>query len=106
MSPVDITAPNLTRYPRFSDIQATAVTCTIEEGDVLFLPSFWWHEVNSSPSRGRNIAVNYWFKPVLVICRLCCISHLKFFEKEFPCPKCGFNINKAYNHLLREFMGI
>jgi cupin-like protein len=33
----------------------------VGEGDVLYLPAFWWHEVVSSPDdHGRNIAVNYW----------------------------------------------
>lgn len=43
MSPVDILAPNLTRFPKFA--QASPLVCEIEAGDILFLPSFWWHEV-------------------------------------------------------------
>lgn len=36
----------------------------LEEGDVLYLPAYWHHEVKShpDPEEGLNIAVNYWFK--------------------------------------------
>lgn len=36
----------------------------LEEGDVLYLPAFWHHEVKSRPdaSESLNIAVNYWFR--------------------------------------------
>eukprot|EP01128_Nolandella_sp_AFSM9_P001201 TRINITY_DN11309_c0_g1_i1.p1 TRINITY_DN11309_c0_g1~~TRINITY_DN11309_c0_g1_i1.p1 ORF type:complete len:554 (-),score=66.98 TRINITY_DN11309_c0_g1_i1:65-1627(-) len=90
MSPVNIRNPNFTNYPLFSDIAPTAVHCTVEEGDVLYLPSFWWHEVQSTPDISqRNIAVNYWFNP--------------FYEKEFPCPHCRLKINSDYSHLLRKY---
>ena len=60
MSPVDILKPNYDRFPKFKD--ARALNCTINEGDVLFMPSFWWHEVQSYPSKQeqRNVAVNFW----------------------------------------------
>ena len=60
MSPVDILKPDYQRFPKFKE--ALALNCTINEGDVLFMPSFWWHEVQSSPSKEeqRNVAVNFW----------------------------------------------
>lgn len=60
MSPVDILNPDYRRFPKFKE--ARALNCTINEGDVLFMPSFWWHEVQSYPSREepRNVAVNFW----------------------------------------------
>ena len=50
----------LKRFPRFAE--ARPVNCTIDEGDILFMPSFWWHEVYSWPNEQekRNLAVNYW----------------------------------------------
>ena len=45
MSPVDITAPDLARFPAFGDAAHTQLTCHAEAGDLLFLPAFWWHEV-------------------------------------------------------------
>ena len=61
MSPVDILKPDYNRFPKFKEAQA--LNCTINEGDVLFMPSFWWHEVQSYPSENepRNLAVNFWW---------------------------------------------
>ncbi|KAI4327887.1 hypothetical protein L6164_020298 [Bauhinia variegata] len=36
--------------------------CTIKAGEILYLPSMWFHHVRQSPDeRGRTIAVNYWY---------------------------------------------
>ena len=66
----------------------TMLECTVERGDVLYLPSFWWHEVQSSPDEfGKNIAVNFWYHPV--------------FDKEFPCANCSLHYNyESYASLL------
>jgi hypothetical protein len=42
---VNITAPQLDRFPLFA--KAKQVRCEVFEGDVLYLPSNWWHEVMS-----------------------------------------------------------
>ncbi|KAL7187883.1 hypothetical protein ACSBR1_037854 [Camellia fascicularis] len=35
---------------------------TVKAGEILYLPSMWFHHVRQSPdSRGRTIAVNYWY---------------------------------------------
>ena len=69
MSPVDITsAPDdLARFPRFSE--ARRLECSLEPGDALFMPAFWWHEVRSSPDQQerRNLAVNFWYVVVYSI---------------------------------------
>lgn len=88
MSPVDPIRPNLECFPRFATAQP--VHCTIRAGDMLFLPSWWWHEVRSAPDEfARNIAVNFWYSPV--------------FNKEFPCPECPLEFNVAnYGDALDE----
>ena len=60
-SPIDINAPNLTRFPRFA--QAKPCVCTVRAGDMLFVPAFTWHNVFSWPDAEDrfNIAVNLWF---------------------------------------------
>ncbi|KAG9450399.1 hypothetical protein H6P81_010364 [Aristolochia fimbriata] len=36
--------------------------CTVKAGEILYLPSMWFHYVRQSPdSRGRTIALNYWY---------------------------------------------
>jgi len=85
MSPVDISKPALDRYPLFK--KTSYLNCTIGPGEMLYLPSFWWHEVKSSPDKlHRNIAVNYWYTPYL--------------DKQFPCPSCRLFVNPLYDHLL------
>ncbi|XP_006818312.2 bifunctional peptidase and (3S)-lysyl hydroxylase Jmjd7-like [Saccoglossus kowalevskii] len=86
MSPVDILKPEFQRFPEFG--KTFPLNCTIDEGDILFMPSFWWHEVQSYPSSTthRNVAINFWYEP--------------FFTKEFPCPTCPLDVNPIYAHLL------
>ncbi|KAL5546910.1 hypothetical protein UlMin_006597 [Ulmus minor] len=36
--------------------------CTVNPGEILYLPSMWFHHVKQSPDdQGRTIAVNYWY---------------------------------------------
>jgi len=87
MSPVDIKKPNEDSYPLFKN--AKSMRCSIGAGEVLYLPSFWWHEVASVPDQlKRNIAVNYWFTP--------------FLNKEFPCSSCRLFVSPEYNNLFEE----
>lgn len=60
MSPVDIANPDLDEFPKFA--RARRLECTLRPGDVLFMPAFWWHEVQSrpDPKERRNLAVNFW----------------------------------------------
>ncbi|BFZ04950.1 hypothetical protein BsWGS_07989 [Bradybaena similaris] len=86
MSPIDLLQPDLERFPKFSQVRP--LNCTIQAGDVLYMPSFWWHEVQSKPSihEHRNLAVNFWYEP--------------FLTREFPCQECGLDVNSKYTHLL------
>lgn len=86
MSPVDILRPDFKTFPMFS--KAKPLNCTVGKGDVLFLPAFWWHEVQSYPSKktGVNLAVNFWYEP--------------FLKKEFPCATCKLDFNSFYRHLV------
>ena len=61
MSPVDITDPDYERFPNFAHTKR--LKCTLKPGDVLYMPAFWWHEVQSYPDalEQRNLAVNYWY---------------------------------------------
>lgn len=67
MSPVDITNPDLERFPGFTKARRTE--CSLRPGDVLFMPAFWWHEVQSYPDmeEKRNIAVNFWYLNYIAI---------------------------------------
>lgn len=59
-SMVDIDAPDLARFPRFADALAVAQVAELEPGDALYMPSLWWHAVQSS---GDVCAmINYWWR--------------------------------------------
>lgn len=56
MSPVDVEAPNLSKFPEF--VNAQLIIAVLMPGDALFIPSGWWHQVRAlSPS----LSVNFWF---------------------------------------------
>jgi hypothetical protein len=42
-SPVNVRYPNFTKYPLLKKVKG--MICEIEEGETLYLPSHWWHEV-------------------------------------------------------------
>jgi peptidyl-lysine (3S)-dioxygenase / protease len=57
---VDPDFPDLKQYPLFE--HANPIHVTLQKGDVLYLPSLWFHQVKQSPDElGRAIAVNFWF---------------------------------------------
>ena len=53
-SPVNISHPDLRRHPRFP--AARRLTCRVEAGETMFLPSYWWHEVTSLGTDPRQVA--------------------------------------------------
>lgn len=54
---VDPMCPNLEAYPRFAD--ATPIVGTVSAGEILFMPSFWWHHVTSL---SVSISVSQWWR--------------------------------------------
>ncbi|NJD31814.1 MAG: cupin-like domain-containing protein [Gammaproteobacteria bacterium] len=59
ISVVDVSNPDLGRYPQFAEALAAAQVAEMEPGDALFVPSMWWHHVESLSS--FNLMVNYWW---------------------------------------------
>ncbi|MDF3022402.1 MAG: hypothetical protein K0Q92_3705 [Steroidobacteraceae bacterium] len=59
ISMVRLEAPDLVKYPRFTEALAASQYAELEPGDALFIPYMWWHHVES---RDRfNVLVNYWW---------------------------------------------
>uniref|UniRef100_K3WEL6 JmjC domain-containing protein n=1 Tax=Globisporangium ultimum (strain ATCC 200006 / CBS 805.95 / DAOM BR144) TaxID=431595 RepID=K3WEL6_GLOUD len=48
-------------FPEFTT--ANAAFCELQEGEMLFLPASWFHEVESYGSANGHLALNYWFHP-------------------------------------------
>ncbi|XP_019618013.1 PREDICTED: tRNA wybutosine-synthesizing protein 5-like [Branchiostoma belcheri] len=54
---LDLENPDLERFPQFS--QARPYTCTLQPGDILFLPALWFHNV---VSLDFGVAVNIFWR--------------------------------------------
>jgi len=59
ISLVDVTHPDLEQFPRFREALAAARVADMEPGDALYVPSMWWHHVESLSA--FNLLVNYWW---------------------------------------------
>jgi hypothetical protein len=57
-SPVDAIHPDLEKYPLFKDAP-TIFVAELYEGDILYIPSKWWHQVISID---RSISINAWWR--------------------------------------------
>lgn len=59
LSMVDFDNPDFEQYPNFAEAIEHGQVADLEPGDALYLPSMWWHQVESK-SR-FNVLVNYWW---------------------------------------------
>ncbi len=57
---VDVDAPDFERFPKFRDALAHAQVAELEPGDVLYMPSLWWHAVRSTGP--VSAMINYWWR--------------------------------------------
>jgi hypothetical protein len=60
VSLVDFAQPDHDRFPRFAQALAHAQVAELEPGDAVFIPSMWWHHVESLTP--FNVLVNYWWR--------------------------------------------
>ncbi|KAM6968880.1 bifunctional peptidase and (3S)-lysyl hydroxylase JMJD7 isoform 1-T1 [Tautogolabrus adspersus] len=54
--PLDPLDPDLDRYPQY--VRARPISCSVKAGEMLYLPSLWFHHVQQSHG---CIAVNFWY---------------------------------------------
>lgn len=60
ISLVDFDNPNFTEHPKFEQALAAAQVAELAPGDVLFLPSMWWHHVEALDA--FNVLVTHWWR--------------------------------------------
>lgn len=56
---VDLRSPDLEQFPLFEKALETALVATLNPGDAIYIPTPWWHGVESLDS--LNVLINYWW---------------------------------------------
>jgi hypothetical protein len=64
MSLAPLAAPDFERFPRTREALAAAQVAELGPGDAIFIPTLWWHHVESL-DRTLNVLVNYWWHGAL-----------------------------------------
>ena len=64
MSLVQFAEPDFDRFPKFREALAAACSAELEPGDAIFIPTLWWHHVESLDAK-FNVLVNYWWNGAL-----------------------------------------
>jgi hypothetical protein len=62
MSLVKLHDPDFSRFPKFRQALAAAVSAELGPGDAIYIPPLWWHHVESLEP--FNLLVNYWWHAV------------------------------------------
>jgi hypothetical protein len=60
ISLVNFREPDFGKFPRFREALGHAQVADLEPGDAIFIPTLWWHHVESLTK--YNMLVNYWWK--------------------------------------------
>lgn len=60
ISLVDFRKPDFARFPRFAAALEHARVAELGPGDAIFIPSLWWHHIESLEA--MNVLVNYWWR--------------------------------------------
>ena len=55
---VNVRLPDRARFPEFS--KARFLHAVLKPGEVLYIPSYWWHEIHSPFE--DTVSVNFWFR--------------------------------------------
>uniref|UniRef100_G3MRR5 JmjC domain-containing protein n=1 Tax=Amblyomma maculatum TaxID=34609 RepID=G3MRR5_AMBMU len=59
-SQVDLANRDLDRFPLAAQLHGWEAI--LGPGDVLYLPMYWWHQVESAPHCGYTVSINFWYK--------------------------------------------
>jgi hypothetical protein len=60
ISLVDFAKPDFAKFPKFAEAVQHAQVAELAPGDAIFIPSMWWHHIESLDA--FNVLVNYWWR--------------------------------------------
>ncbi|KPZ72855.1 hypothetical protein AN944_00544 [Shewanella sp. P1-14-1] len=60
ISMVDFDNPDFEKFPKYQHALNAAQTAELEPGDVLYVPSMWWHQV--SGIEAFNVLITHWWR--------------------------------------------
>jgi hypothetical protein len=60
ISLVDFAQPDFEKFPKFAEALRQAQVAELGPGDAIFIPSMWWHHIESLDA--LNVLVNYWWR--------------------------------------------
>ncbi len=84
ISLVDFHDPDFEKFPRFSEALQHAWVADLGPGDVLYLPSLWWHHVETLDPLGAMM--NFWWRdaPEYMFTPLITLMHSLLSIRELP----------------------
>ncbi|WP_339900558.1 cupin-like domain-containing protein [Paraglaciecola polaris] len=59
ISLVDLRAPDIAQHPKYVQAFKHGLSVELEPGDAIYIPSPWWHHVESLSN--LNVLINYWW---------------------------------------------
>ena len=60
VSMVDLQNPDLDKYPKFAVALEHTLTAELSPGDIIYIPSMWWHAVEGLDD--FNVMLNFWWR--------------------------------------------
>ena len=99
VSLVNMAQPDLTAHPKYAQAYASALSVELEPGDAIYIPTPWWHHVQSLS--GFNALINYWWSDTYVAGALPfpMLLHGLLSLKHMPAPQ-----QQAWQQLLRHYL--
>lgn len=113
VNPRDI---DLEKFPKFKAAMDAAMLAELEPGDALYLPSLWWHYVESEGP--LNILVNYWWNALKNNAPMSNIALALLTLRDLPAPEraawrhyfdhfiFGENVEAAIEHIPEDIRGV